>query len=199
MIFICLLLQVENDEQKYLVKRILAGETKAFREFVDSYKRLVAHVVYRMVSNSADREDVCQDVFVKAYQNLQGFHFQSTLSTWLARIAYNTCVNYLEKKRVPLFDDSAPETFTLEHLASNVNNPYSETESSDLHRMLHQHVNALPVLYRTIVTLYHLEEMKYAEIGRIMELPEGTVKSYLFRARKMLREKLVEYQEDILC
>ena len=189
---------MEYDDQKQLVKRIVGGETKAFKEFVGNYKRLVAHVVFRMVSNPTDREDLCQDVFVKAYENLQGFQFQSKLSTWLARIAYNTCVNYLEKKRLPLFDDSTPEDFSYEDLAANTVDPYEETEGSDVHRMLHGYVNALPVLYRTIVTLYHLEEMKYAEIGQIMDLPEGTVKSYLFRARKMLREKLEEVQEDIL-
>ena len=97
-----------------------------------------------------------------------------------------------------MFDDSTPEDTTFENFAADERDPYIDVEGADVARMLHQHVDALPVLYRTIVTLYHLEEMKYAEIGQIMELPEGTVKSYLFRARKMLKEKLLAFQEDIL-
>jgi len=186
-------------KEKQLVQRILAGETKAFKEFIEDYQRLVAHVVFRMISNVSDREDICQDVFVKAYENVQGFQFQSKLSTWVARIAYNTCVNYLEKKRVPLFDDNTPDDVTFESLRSTNDNPYEDTEGSDIKSLLHHHINTLPVLYRTILTLYHLEEMKYAEIGQIMALPEGTVKSYLFRARKMLKENLIAYQEDFLC
>ena len=185
-------------DEKQLVQRIVAGETKAFREFIEKYKRLVAHIVFRMVPNLSDREDVCQDVFVKAYESVQGFQFQSKLSTWLARIAYNACVNYLDKKRVPLFNDKAPDDVTLDSFYSDDRDPYDAAEGADAGRLLYQHVNALPVLYRTIVTLYHLEEMKYAEIAQILQLPEGTIKSYLFRARRMLKEKLIEIQEDVL-
>lgn len=181
-------------EEKQLVQRILDGEAKAFKEFIEQYKRLVAHIVFRMVTNLTDREDVCQDVFVKAYENMRGFQFQSKLSTWLARIAYNTCVNYMEKKRVPLYDDKIAGDGMFDNPASN---PYDEAEVSDMSRLLYEQVYALPILYRTIVTLFHLEGMKYAEIGQILQLPDGTVKSYLFRARKMLREKLVELQEDV--
>ena len=186
-------------EEKQLVQRVLAGEAKAFKEFIERYKKLVAHIVFRMVANSSDRQDVCQDVFVKAYENLQGFQFQSKLSTWLARIAYNTCVNYLEKKRIPLFEDRKADDSTLDSLASDIETPYDDAEESDASRLLHEQVAALPVLYRTIVTLFHLEGMKYAEIGHILALPDGTVKSYLFRARKMLRERLIALQEDVLC
>ena len=108
-----------------------------------------------------------------------------------------TFVNYLEKKRVPLFDDNTPDEFTCEDIADS-SDPYVDTAGSEMTRMLHRYINALPPLYRTVVTLYHLDEMKYAEIGNITQLPEGTVKSYLFRARKMLREKLLEFQEDVL-
>ncbi|MDD3731276.1 MAG: sigma-70 family RNA polymerase sigma factor [candidate division Zixibacteria bacterium] len=65
---------------------------------MNQYLRLVNHVVFKMVSNDCDREDICQDVFIKAYQNLGSFKFDAKLSTWLARIAYNTCLNHLEKK-----------------------------------------------------------------------------------------------------
>ena len=185
-------------DEKQLVNKILAGDSKAYKTFIDTYKRLVAHVVFRMVYNPTDREDLCQDVFIKAYQNLQGFQFQSKISTWLARIAYNTCVNYLQKMRTPLLGDSTPEDLSFESVATRDMDPYAEAEGSDLNRMIRRHVNALPPLFRAIVTLYHLDGMKYDEISQVLELPVGTVKSYLFRARRILKKKLLELQEDVL-
>jgi RNA polymerase sigma-70 factor (ECF subfamily) len=184
-------------DDKQLVKKIISGDTRAFREFVDLHKRLVAHVVFRMVNNPADREDLCQDVFVKAYQNVQGFHFQSKLSTWLARIAYNTCVNYLEKKKLPLLDDTSSDDKTIEDVVSSTDDPYTVLEESDTRSFIQRHINALPVLYRTVITLYHLEDMKYSEIAEVMKMPEGTVKSYLFRARSMLKDSK-SLREDVL-
>ncbi|MBN1482231.1 sigma-70 family RNA polymerase sigma factor [candidate division KSB1 bacterium] len=185
-----------DTEEKQLIKQILDGDTRAFKIFIETYRRLVAHIVFRMVANSADREDVCQDVFVKAYQNLHGFQFQSKISTWLARIACNTCLNYLEKRRLPLFDDRALEEMNF---VSHNDDPYTEAADSDINRLLRHYIDALPVLFRAIVTLYHLDGMKYEEISQILEIPAGTVKSYLFRARRMLREKLVELEQEVLC
>jgi len=190
---------MDDDLERKQVSQILQGDSKAFRNFVDSYQRLVAHIVFRMVPE-ADREDICQDVFVKAYQNLKSFHFQSKLSTWLARITYNTCVNYLEKKRVPLFDNQSKENQSLNHWPAEETSPYHEAEKKDTFSHLRDEIEKLPVIYRTIITLYHLDQMSYAEIGKITALPEGTVKSYLFRARKMLRRSLLtHYQEEELC
>ncbi len=181
------------DDEKIQVGKILQGDSKAFREFVDAYKRLVAHVVFRLVSNPSDREDVCQDVFVKAYENLKDFHFQSKLSTWLARIAYNTSINYLKKMRAPLLDDFSPEDTGLNHLPNVETTPYEVVEALDQTALIQRHISALPPSFRTILTLYHLDEMSYAEIGDILNLPQGTVKSYLFRARKLLREQLTAF------
>ncbi len=181
-----------NSDEKILVDKILQGDSKAFRDFVDSYKRLVAHVVFRLVAN-ADREDLCQDVFVKAYENLQDFHFQSKLSTWLARIAYNTSINYLKKKRAPLLDDFSVDESGFDSLATIEATPDKDVEDQDQAALIHRTIAALPVSLKTILTLYHLDEMSYAEIGQILDMPQGTVKSYLFRARKLLRERLTAF------
>jgi len=186
-----------KSDEKQLVKRIIDGDSRAFREFVDSYKRLVAHIVFRMVNNDVDREDLCQDVFVKAYQNMQGFQFQSKLSTWLARITYNTCINYLEKKKIPLFDDTTPDDLNFEDYVTYESDPYTTTEEADTSHFIRRYINALPILYRTVITLYHLDNLKYAEIAEVMNIPEGTVKSHLFRARSLLKASL-KNQEDLL-
>ncbi|MFQ5864597.1 MAG: RNA polymerase sigma factor [bacterium] len=158
---------------------------------IEKYQRLVSHIVFRMVSNESDREDVCQDVFIKVYQNLATFQFESKISTWVAKIAYNTSINYLKKKKVPLFDDCFSESQSIDGHLGNVTSPEEFAEDSDLAQRLQNEINKLPVHFRTILTLYHLDEMSYAEIVEIMGLPQGTVKSYLFRARKLLKNRLI--------
>lgn len=187
-------------DSKLLVKRTLAGNKKAFESIVEQHQRLVSHVVFRMVQNPADREDICQDVFLKVYENLGGFKFESKLSTWIAKIAYNTCISYLEKKRIPLFDDLSQEERSLESFPSRVGGPDQIVEEKEASVLLRSEINTMPVHYRTILTLYHLDRMSYKEIGETMDLPEGTVKSYLFRARRLLKDRLMaKYQREDLC
>jgi len=143
-----------------------------------------------MISKEANREDICQDVFIQVFQNLGNFKFESKLSTWIARIAYNRCINYLEKKKTPLFDDLSPAEESIETQSGNSFAPDTFTEHQDRSSRLQVEIDKLPVQFRTILTLFHLDEMKYHEIAEILELPEGTVKSYLFRARKLLKQRL---------
>ncbi|MFH1687590.1 MAG: sigma-70 family RNA polymerase sigma factor [bacterium] len=172
------------------IKPVLAGEKGAFESFVRKYERLVSHIVFRMVKNTADREDLCQDVFMTIYAKLNEFRHQSQLSTWIGRIAHNKCLNFLEKKRVPLFDDVTGEDQSIDNCIIDNAGPDDNSERSDIGARVRREIDQLPVLYGTILALYHLEEMPYREIGQIMNLPDGTVKSYLFRARQMLKERL---------
>ena len=174
-----------------LVAQILTGSKNAFDSFVQEYQGLVMHVVRRLVPNETDREDVCQDVFVKAYRNLSGFKFQAKLSTWLARIAHNTAINYLEKKKAALFDDISAEHETIEDQPHTARSPEDAAATNDMAARVRVEIDRLPVIYGTILALYHLEEMSYKDMANILQMPEGTVKSYLFRGRQMLRERLV--------
>lgn len=175
-----------------LIEKIKAGDTDSFRSLVKEYKRLVYNIVFRMVRNDADREDICQDVFVKVYQNLAGFQHESKLSTWIGRIAFNTCVNYLKKKKVPLYDDVSAEGDSIENSIGEAKPPDDFTAEKDIANRLATEMSKLPAQLRTILTLYHVEEISYAEIAVIMNMPDGTIKSYLFRARKMLKERLMK-------
>jgi RNA polymerase sigma factor (sigma-70 family) len=192
--------EAKMTDNKLIVKKILAGNKKAFETLIRQHQRLVSHVVFRMVDNRADREDICQDVFLKVYQNLGGFQFESKLSTWIAKIAYNTCLNYLEKKRVLLYDDLSTEERNLETVPTTADGPDRLAEGKEISDLLRSEIDKMPVHYRTILTLYHLDQMSYQEIGDSMDLPEGTVKSYLFRGRKLLKERLMaKYQPEDLC
>lgn len=176
---------------KLLVEKIPSGDIEGFKTLVEDHQRLVSHIVFRMIPKQADREDICQDVFLQVYQNLGSFKFESKLSTWIARIAYNRSINYLEKKKVPLLEDLSPEEESIETQSEDSIAPDIFTERQDRSSRLQNEIDKLPIQYRTILTLYHLDEMKYQEICQIMELPEGTVKNYLFRARKLLKQRLM--------
>jgi len=184
-------------DQHELVQRILDGDKQAFRILVEQNQRLVSHIVFRMLPDGPDREDLCQEVFLKVYQNLGRFRFDAKLSTWIATIAHNCCLDHLAKKRLPLYDDlgggedmpepEAPESYSPERIVA-------EGEPAAL---LRREIDRLPPVYKTIVTLFHLDELSYDEIGRIMKMPEGTIKSYLFRARRLLKDRLaVQFQGE---
>ena len=189
-----------REDSKQLIARILAGNTGEFQTIIEQYQKLVAHVVFKMVTGEADREDICQDVFIKVYQKMGTFKGESKLSTWIATIAYNTSLNHLEKKRVPLLDDMMPEENSIERLAAETCQPDESTETRNLSRILVEEIDKLPVQYGLILALYHLEDMSYKEISNITKLPDGTVKSHLFRARKLLKNRLlVNYTQEDLC
>jgi RNA polymerase sigma factor (sigma-70 family) len=192
------------DRERLLVDKIINGDLQAFQQFVEKYQRLVTHMVFRMILNESDREELCQDVFLKVYQNLSKFQFQSKLSTWISRITYNTCINYLQKMKAVLYDDLTirendsdsavydGKTSNLDSIKGEFSQPDESIISQEISEMLYVELNTLPAQYRTIITLYHLDSLSYDEIVEITGMPMGTVKNYLFRARKLLKDKLLE-------
>jgi RNA polymerase sigma factor (sigma-70 family) len=174
---------------KTLIDKILAGNLGAYKQLIQEHERLVTHMVARVIDNNEDIKDVSQDVFIKVYQNLGKFNYQAKLSTWIAKIAYSTSVNYIKKYNnknvvhLDLKEDDLTDHETPEHIL----NVKSEAA------FLQYQISKLPLAYRTVLTLYHLNEFSYQEIEDITGMPEGTVKNYLFRARKMLKERLQRY------
>ncbi len=187
-----------EEEQNRLIERIVRGDADALRAFIESNKRLVYSLVFRLVPNAADHEDLCQDVFISAYQNLKDFRRESKVSTWLAKITWFRCINHLKKKKPELFEDGSPEETTLDDLAGEFMDPSMVVEQKETAELLHRSIELLPPVYRAVLTLYHIEGQSYAEIGEALSLPEGTVKSCLFRARRLLRRQLSPLlQEDM--
>jgi RNA polymerase sigma-70 factor (ECF subfamily) len=193
--------------ERALVEQILDGDRAAFLDFIDRYERLVKHVVFRMVDDDRDREELCQDVFMRAYRYLDGFRFESKLSTWLARIARNTCLNHLEKKDVPLYADHAPASDAPSPDAraalNRIEDPDTDVARAAVDReqqdVVRRGIEALSEHYRTALTLYHLEGMSVSQISDIMDNPEGTVKSHLYRGRKKLKDWLTDrYSQEEL-
>lgn len=181
-----------NLTDRYLVNAVLRGDRHAFGLIVKRTENLVAQMIFKMVSIPGDRKDIAQDVYLKVFKNLSGFKFKSKLSTWIGNITFNTCVHYLEKKKLVLSDDFEKEEVRRENLT--VREPKNDIEEvlfgKELAGILQSEIDRLKPLYKILISLYHQEELSYSEIAEITSLPEGTVKSYIFRARKTLKENI---------
>jgi RNA polymerase sigma factor (sigma-70 family) len=181
--------------EKEVVTRILNGDMRAFELLVKQYEKLVFYVTRRLVKDQHAVEDICQEVFIKVHKSLVRFNFKSKLSTWIARIAYLTSINYLRKYNREKASDYPDD---IENYHFTVETPEQLLTKKDTANYVEQLILQLPEKYRTVLTLYHLNEFSGAEIEEITGMPEGTIKSYLFRARKLLKEKLEVYLKNEL-
>jgi RNA polymerase sigma factor (sigma-70 family) len=171
-----------------LIQSVIKGDAYGYRRFVKQYERLVFYVVSKLINNDDDVQDLAQDIFIKVFKNLPKFKAESKLSTWIGQIAYREAVNYLRKRN--RYNDYSIDEFTANQLTEKSQNPEEKSISNDRGAMVRAAVAKLPERYRHVVVLYHLDEYSYQEISEITEMPEGTVKSYIFRGRKMLKEYL---------
>lgn len=198
----------QNTTDRCLVERVLGGDKNAFGTIIKNTESLVAKIVFDTITNEGDRKDIAQDIYLKAYQKLHSFKFQSKLSTWIAQISYHTCIDHLRKRKLVLQDNSfeEKETGPENDMLDMINTKGISHEAADItviekniSEILKTGIEKLPAVYRALVTLYHNEELSYDEIGRITGLPAGTVKSYLFRARKELKNHLLlQYKKEDL-
>lgn len=170
-------------DEKQLVSQVLSGSDSAIRLLISKYERLVIHMVARVVTDNMDREELCQDVFVKVINKLNGFNFDAKLSTWIATIAYRMAVNFAKKKKLDQVD--------LDEVAFKVGEDAEVTEREDMNQFILKLVDQLPLNYKSVLTLFYLDGFSYPEIVEITGMPEGTVKNYIHRARVKLK-KIVE-------
>ncbi len=178
-------------DDRALVSQVLNGDRMAFRQLIKKHERLVAHMIGRLIDHKEDREELCQDVFLRVYEKLGEFNFQSKLSTWVATIAYRHGVNHLRKKKIEISDIPEEESFTAYFISDE--DPEEKLEDKEMNVLVLKLVDQLPAQYKMVLTLYHVDQMNYQEIENITGMPEGTVKNYLFRARQLLKEKVKKY------
>jgi RNA polymerase sigma-70 factor (ECF subfamily) len=179
---------VPMTDDKTLVSRVLAGDRQAFILLIRQHERLVAHMIGRLIKSEEDREELCQDVFMKVFDRLGEFGFQSKLSTWIATIAYRQGINHLRKQKMMYANIPDEETHSTNFI--ELSNPETVAEEKDMDRYILKLVEELPPQYKIVLTLYHVDDMSYPEIAAVTGMPDGTVKNYLFRARHLLKEKV---------
>lgn len=180
------------NEDQLLVKAVLTGARGAFEQLMAHHKKLVWHLVYRMVQHPEDARELSQEVFLRVYERLNQYRSESSLATWIGRIAYTITLRHLEKKQLPMQvipEDEGGDTSEVSQVSDGFD---LEAAWADAELMAHvaAAIDCLPAIQRTLVTLYHLEELGVDEIAQITGLPNGTVKNYLFRARQKLKTHL---------
>ena len=179
-----------SDDQD-LVSAVLARTPGAFERLVARHQKLVWHLVYRMVQHPEDARELCQDVFFRVHERLGQYRFESALSTWFGRVAFSVATRHMQKKKLPMVEpDADDEGASPWESVSDGFDLEAACADKEVMGLLTDAIEKLPAIQRTLVTLYHLEEMPVAEIASVTGLPEGTVKNYLFRARSRLRQQL---------
>ena len=170
-------------EEAHIIKEILNGKTEQYEYFLDRYGQQVFVLVDRIVSCQEDAEELTQDVFLKAFQQLSSFKAESTFSTWIYRIATNIAISAVRKKRndVLRLDDSV-----FANLSDTQVDAALEDESEEQMERLQQAMNQLDADERALITLYYLEERPLAEVAFILGMTEGNAKVKLHRIRKKL-------------
>jgi len=170
-----------------LVDAVLAGAPGAFERLVREYQGLCWHVIDRMVRHPEDTRELCQEAFLRVHQALHQYRGESALKSWIAQVAYSVAKRHLERRRIPIADAVYDDGLSLAERVDDGFDLEAATADDEAVALLHAAVERLPPLQRTLLTLYHLEEMPIAEIAGITGLAEGTIKSHLFRSRKLLR------------
>src|SRR5580658_3781831 len=156
-----------------MVDRVLSGNTNAFETIIRETEGLVAQIVFKMINHAEERKDIAQDIYLKAFHNLNGFRFQSKLSTWIAQIAYNTCLSFLDRKKLVFPDDNhwkpEEESNELERISNKSINLFENENDQmifqrELSTILLSEIEKLPPVYKTLITLFHKEDLSYEEI-----------------------------------
>jgi len=187
------------DEDQHLVTRARGGDTRAFDELVVKYTPKLYGLIYHMTSNREDTNDLLQDVFAKAYRSLKRFQERSSFYTWIYSIAVNMTLNFLKKRgrrqKLSLDDlDLAIENDAEFIEATSKNDPVREANLHELQQRLNAAMQRLSENHRTVVIMHDIQGLPHGEIGRILGVSEGTVRSRLFYAHRLLQNFLEEFR-----
>ena len=180
---------IEQDDL-LLVAASKNGDQEAFAQLVQRYQRRVFNLVYRMLQQYEEATEITQDAFLAAWQGLPAFRGDARFSTWLYRIAYNCSLKQLElRRRDRVLQVALEAEKNLEH-ANNEQRENAELDAHDRQELVQEHLSQLPAKYRIVLILRHLQDMTYEEMAEILTMPIGTIKTHLFRARNLLKERL---------
>lgn len=192
-------------DDKTLAAQAAEGRQGAFRKLLERYERPVFSLVYRMVRDRALAEDLSQEAFVRAFNAIGGYNPRYKFSSWIFKIAHNLTIDHLRRKRLDTISlDGSPDALTADEQArtrpiveSPGERPDAYVENLELGSEIEAAIGKLRPHYRTVTLLRHVEGYSYNEIAEIMELPLGTVKTYIHRARQELKEALAHLREDM--
>lgn len=185
----------EQDEA-LLIDASKRGDQDAFAQLVQRYQRRTFNLAFRILQQYDEASEITQETFLAAWQGLPSFRGDARFPTWLYRIAYNCSLKQLEqRKRDRALQDAIQAEQLLMH-ADDGESADTVLEAHDRQSMVHEQLSRLPAKYRVVLILRHLQEMTYEEIAETLTMPIGTIKTHLFRARSLLKERLEAFDRE---
>lgn len=182
-----------------IIKRCLSGESNSYEILVNRYQRPIYNLAYRISGNEADAQDIAQEAFVKAYQSLQSYNPQYSFKSWLFRITQNLSIDQLRKKsrhsHISMNQEIEDESGDSLQKEWEDHSPNARTQLMEKQKgeRIEQMIQSLPEPYKSVIILRHVEEMQLEEIAQLLSIPLGTVKTNLYRARNLMKDKLKEF------
>jgi RNA polymerase sigma factor (sigma-70 family) len=183
-----------RNEDLELIHAALKGNQPAFKRLMKKYYTSLYNLIYRLVRNKDEVEDLTQEAFVKAFASLKYFNEEYAFSTWLYKIASNNTIDYIRKRKLETFSidkpiEAADSDYKFE-LPDTTYEPDKDIIRRQKSLLISKAINQLPEKYRKVILLRHVDEYDYAEIAKMLKLPIGTVKAHIFRARELLYKAL---------
>jgi len=199
---------VRSQEEAAIVAELKAGSEMAYAWLIGEFQQPVYGLVYRVVNDPADAADTTQDVFLKVFRGIRQFHGESSLKTWIYRIALHEAANrrrwwFRHKARETSIEPAESEAFSASEnalhaaLTDHADSPFDSVAHHEVQHRVDEELRKVPEPYRTTLILRDLEEMSYEEIAEVLEISLGTVKSRLTRGREALRQRLAPYVREV--
>lgn len=187
----------ENNELIH-IKNTLDGDKKAFAYLVDQYKQLVFALAMKMLADSSEAEDICQEVFLRVYKKLNQFKVKYRFKDWLYAVAVNVITDKLRRKKILLVSldkGSISEDGDVSELSvpDHTQNPELISINKERKDEIVKCINSLPVKYKLVVVLRYIDSLSYQEIAQAMSIPLGTVKTFIYRAQKIISKKMKHF------
>lgn len=182
------------EEEAVIIARALSGDQKAYTHLVEKHRQSIYHIIKRIVHNEEATHDLVQETFMKAFASLASYRSEYRFSTWLYKIAANSSIDFLRKKRIQALSldrplDSGEGTIEIE-VPDYSYHPGRDLERKQQRFSIEEAINSLPDKYREVIVYRHREDKSYEEIADSLSIPVGTVKARIFRARELLKKKL---------
>jgi len=190
-----------SEQDRLLVERALNGKEAAFQELVEKYRKALHHHISRMVRDKQEVEDLVQETFIKAFSALDSYASQYAFSTWLYKIATNHAIDFMRKKKLQTFSIDKPvrtKEGELEYeVPDTTYRPDRHIVEDQRRQLIQEAIDSLPSKYHRVIVMRHQQEKSYEEIAQELDLPLGTVKAHIFRARELLNKYLRDKRSSL--
>lgn len=193
---------INLQEDLLLVEAIKAGRIDRFEDLVNKYKNKVHNMACHMTGDLQEGQDLAQEIFLLIYRKIDSFKGDSSLSTWIHRVALNRCLDWQRANKRhrgkilhPFTREDRPDDNPIYQVAEGGPGPEETLIKSEDYQRLYQAINSLSEKYKRVIILYHFQQMSYKEIGEVLNLPVKTVETQLYRGKRMLKTLLAKSNE----